>query len=138
MMTMAKYIRWTAAGLLVMHGGIDALGFFSAWDLAKIEEIGGPSFLLDSLEAGHPAIIAFGLLWLVAMVGFMTAGIGAALDTAWWLSLAGIAAGVGLLPTIVWWNDAWIGAVVNFCILAVVVLGRSRIERLHHQDLIGA
>jgi len=72
-MTMAKYIRWTAAGLLVMHGGIDALGFFSAWDLAKIEEIGGPSFLLDSLEAGHPAIIAFGLLWLVAMVGFMTA-----------------------------------------------------------------
>jgi hypothetical protein len=134
---MAKYIRLMAAGLLVIHGGIHALGFFSAWEVAKIEGIGGPSFLLDGLEAGHPAIIAFGLLWLVAMVGFMTAGVGAALDTAWWLFLAGIAAGVGLVPTIVWWNDAWIGAVVNFCILAAVTLGRSRIEPLHHQHPIG-
>lgn len=65
-------------GLLVAHGPVHALGFVSTWDLADVAELGGPSLFLTDRAAGDPALMAFGLSWLVAVVAVVGAGIGAA------------------------------------------------------------
>lgn len=125
-MNVPDYVRWPLAVLLVAHGAIHALGFIWAFDLAEVEGLGGPSMIIAGLESGHPAILAFGILWLVAMVGFMIAGVGVALRTWWALPLAGAAAGISLVPTVVWWNDAWIGALFSGSILVAIVAIRPR------------
>lgn len=125
-MNVPAYLRWPLAVLLVAHGAIHALGFISAFDLAEIEGLGGPSLIIADLESGHPAILAFGILWLVAMVAFMMAGVGVALRTSWALPLAGVATGISLVPAVVWWNDAWIGALLSGIILVAIAGIRPR------------
>ena len=119
---LSRYVRWPLAVLLVAHGAIHVLGFLWAFNLAQIEEIGSPTLLFAGAELGDPGTVAFGLLWLVAMVAFIAAGIGVARGTAWSIPVTGIAAGISLVPTIVWWNDAWIGAVLSGFILVVTVM----------------
>lgn len=114
--------RWIIGGVLVAHGLIHALGFVWAWDLAEVAELGGPTFLIPGLEPGHPAITAFGVLWLVAMVTFVAAGVAAAARRRWWPTLAGIAAGISLVPSVVWWHDANVGAMLSAVILLGVVI----------------
>ncbi len=125
-MNVPDYVRWPLAVLLVAHGAIHALGFIWAFDLGEVEGLGGPSMIIDGLDSGHPAILAFGILWLVAMVGFMIAGVGVALRTSWALPLAGAAAGISLVPTVVWWEDAWIGALFSGVILVAIGVTRPR------------
>lgn len=123
-MNLPDYVRWPLAALLVAHGAVHALGFISAFDLAEIEELGGPTLIITDFDRGHPVLLAFGVLWLITTVAFMTAGIGVALRTWWSLPLAGIAAGISLIPTVVWWNDAWIGALLSGIILVGIAAVR--------------
>lgn len=125
-MNVPGYVRWPLAVLLLAHGAVHALGFISAFDAAEIEGLGGPSMIIADLESGNPAILAFGVLWLVAMVAFMIAGLGVALRTSWSLPMAGVAAGISLVPTVVWWNDAWIGALLSGIILVAIAAIRPR------------
>lgn len=125
-MNIASSIRWSLAVLLVAHGAIHILGFLWALDLAHIEEIGGPTLFITEAVPGEPAAVAFGLLWLISMLTLMTAGIGVARTAKWGLPLAGISAGLSLVPTITWWSDAWIGSLINAAILIVVIIAPNR------------
>lgn len=121
--------RWLLAPLLAAHGAIHVLGFLWAFELAEIDQLGGPTLLIGGAAPGDPEIVAFGGLWLVSMLAFMVAGIGVAMGKAWGLPAAGIASGISLVPTVVWWNDAWIGAVLSAAILIVVIAVRSGRDR---------
>lgn len=125
-MNVPGYVRWPFAVLLVAHGAVHALGFIWAFDAAEIAGLGGPSLVIVDLESGHPAILAFGVLWLVAMVAFLIAGVGVALGTSWSIPLTGVAAGISLVPTLVWWSDAWVGALLSGIILVATVVMRPR------------
>lgn len=128
---MNPVVKWAGSALLLAHGVVHAMGFLSTWELAELGEIGGPTLLLGDLPARHPALLAFGMLWLLAMLAFMMAAIGVALETSWGLPLAGIAAGFSLVPTIVWWQDAWFGALLNVAILGAVAWLGSRQGQAH-------
>ncbi len=106
--------------ILFIHGAIHLLGVWWAFDPGEVAELGGPTLLVTGQGPGDPAIMAFGVAWLVAAIGFMIAG--TAVTVGWQRSrlLAGGAAAISLVPTIVWWNDAWIGAVVSAVVLLSV------------------
>lgn len=114
---MPQLVRLGLAVVVVVHGVVHILGFLATWELAEIGTLGRPS-----LEAGSGPPLAFGLLWLVAMLGFVASGIGMALETAWADGLAKASAVVSLVVTIPWWSDAWVGAVVSAVILVALLL----------------
>ena len=120
------YVRWPFAVLLVAHGAVHVLGFIWAFDAAEIAGLGGPSLVIVDLESGHPAVLAFGVLWLVALVALMIAGVGVALGTSWSIPLTGVAAGISLVVTVLWWSDAWVGALLSGIILVATVVMRRR------------
>ena len=120
-MNVANPLRWPMAVLLVAHGVIHVLGFLWALDLGNVEEIGGPSMFITTAVPGEPAVVVLGFLWLLSMLALMTAGVGVARTERWGLPLAGIAASLSLIPTIVWWSDAWIGASLSAAIVVLVI-----------------
>lgn len=120
-MNTPSYVRWPLAVVLVAHAAVHVLGFLWAFDLADFEEINAPSLFMTGAVPGDPAMVAFGVLWLVSMLALIAAGIGVAINTTWALPLAGVAAAVSIVPTVVWWTDAWIGALLSGAILVLVV-----------------
>jgi hypothetical protein len=106
--------------ILFVHGPIHLLGVWWAFDLGEVAELGGPTLLVTGQGPGDPAIMAFGFAWLVAAIGFIIAGVAVAVGSGRSRLLAGGAAAISLVPTIVWWNDAWIGAVVSTVVLLSV------------------
>lgn len=123
---MHSAVKWTLAASFVAHGSIHSLGFVWAFDLAELSELGGPSLLIPDAERGDATLIAFGMLWLVSMLAFFAAGWAVAAGSRWWSRLAGMAAGISLVPTIAWWDDAWRGALINLAILALAALTGER------------
>lgn len=110
-------IRRVPAIVLAGHGAIRVPGFVTTWELAEVEELGGPSLILGGLQPGHPALRELGLLWLLAMLGFLLAAVGVATGQAWWPTLAGVSAAISLVVTVLWWKDARVGAVVSGIVL---------------------
>ena len=86
----------------------------------------GPTLLVTDQAPGNPTIVALGLLWFAAAIGFIAAGVAVAFGRQRSELLAGVAAAISLVPTIVWWNDAWIGAVVSALVLPSIALLRNR------------
>lgn len=109
------------AGLILFgHGAIHLLGVWWAFGLGEVEELGGPT-LLDQ-QPGEPATIVFGVLWLAAALGLMAAGVMVVFGLWRAILMAAVAAGVSIIPTVVWWNNAWIGAVVSAVVLLAAAL----------------
>ncbi len=132
---MSNRLRWGIGALLVLHGAIHLLGFLSTFDLARFEQLGAPTLLPSGLEPGDPLLLAFGLVWLVAFLAFVIAGAGVVTQASWAWTVTGIAAGISLAATVVWWRDAWIGAAVSAVVLVVAVVvhrrGDATLDRGH-------
>lgn len=119
MPTVPRTVRFVIAGILVIHGLIHVLGVVTNWEIAEVDELGA-STLFDVEPGGGPALV-LGLLWLVAALGFVAAGVGLAARARWTRTVAAAAAAVSLVVTVMWWSDAWIGAVVSAVVCAVVL-----------------
>ena len=66
--------------MLILHGIIHGIAFSSAWQLADVPGASGRS----TVRMPEAAQRAFGLLWLVALIGFAGAGLGLLFSLAWW------------------------------------------------------
>lgn len=108
---------YIVGAVLITHGIVHAIGFSTAWELADAPGLSGRT----SIRMPEPAERAFGLLWLVAMIGFVGAGLGLLFTQPWWQELTVIAAAISLVPIAVWWRDAWVGALVNAAAIATVL-----------------
>ncbi len=126
--------RWFAAFVLLTHGTVHLMGFMWAFDLASPEGIGGPTLLPSNIVPGDPLAVALGVFWLAAAVAFVAAATTALVATNWLRVLAGAAAGISLIPTILWWSDAWIGAVLSSVILSVALLWPRLVRKRRGRD----
>jgi hypothetical protein len=72
---------------------------------------------------------AFGMLWLIATVGFFAAAFGLMTGQSWWSTIAVIASFASLLAVIPWWNSITPGimskrsAVLVDIVIIVALLG---------------
>lgn len=117
-------IRIFVATLLIGHGLVHLLGFVVPWRLATLEEMPYKTTLLaGSLDVGAAGIRVVGLLWLLAAVGFVVAGVAVFTQHPWW---GAVTLGVTLFSLalcILGWPEARFGLLVNLAILGYLFLG---------------
>jgi hypothetical protein len=97
---MLKYIVATA---FIAHGLGHSLGFLAAWTALPMGFVDRPWLLPGGFTMASPVGRAFGLLWLVAMIATIGAGLGLLYGQMWWRPLALAAAVISLTAILPWW-----------------------------------
>ena len=111
--------------LLIAHGLAHAPGILGSFDLAMFE---GPSREPNLLftDAGDRAIQAFGIVWTLAALSFVVAGAGVLLRRAWSSTAVWVALAFSLPVTVLWYQDAIVGLVLNVSIAVVLLATQIR------------
>jgi hypothetical protein len=118
-----------AATALVLHGLIHLMGTGVYLKLTSIEALPYKTALLGGIwEIGVPGIRIFGLLWGVAALGFIAAVVGLATDAGWTQPLLLGTTLLSLMLTVLDWNSAWAGVIINVIILVGLMLWPRIIE----------
>jgi hypothetical protein len=102
-------LRTLVALVLIMHGLAHAMGFLESWTRINVGFRDAP-WVLGGATVESAVGKAFGLLWLVAMAGWVGAGLGLLLHQEWWVPLAIASAVVSLVTILPWWNTVVDGA----------------------------
>ncbi len=120
---MPTIVRYIAAFIVFAHGLVHLMYFVSYWPLAKIEELPYKTTLLyGRWDVGPGGMRLVGLLYLVAVVGFIVAAIGLAFASGWWRPVMAAAAVLSLVLTSLDFSVAYGGPIINLIILALVLL----------------
>ena len=120
-------LRVVSAIVLVAHGLGHVLGFLAAWTSITMGFTGRP-WIFGGAEIGSPVGKLFGLVWLVALAGFVAAGYALYRDESWWGTVAVAASILSLAVILPWWNTVTpgsrFGAVLVDMIAIAVVVGQ--------------
>jgi len=117
-------IRIFVAILLIVHGLVHLLGFVVPWRLATVESLAYKTTLLSgNLDVGEAGIRVIGLLWLLAAIGFVVAGIAAFALHPWWRAVTLGVTLLSLVLCILDWPDTQLGVLINLVILGYLFFG---------------
>lgn len=127
--------RWLLAAPLILHGIAHISGFISSWTSNLAGFVERPWILSSTVTLRDPLGRAFGLLWLVALISLVGAGVGLISGQDWWPSLTVIGAILSLVVILPWWNTvppgAKVGAAFNLLVIILLLLPvKSRILEL--------
>lgn len=122
-------IKIGVVALLAVHGLIHTMGFLGTMGLAQFE--GASRVPTNVIVAGPEDLIVriLGLVWLIALAGFLLAAVLLVMDAAAWRPVAMASVAVSMVVVILWWGNAPMGAVANALVLAAVILA-PRLEAL--------
>ncbi len=87
----------------------------------------GRSWIMEALALGTPAAVVGGLIWLVAGIALMAAGVGYlgfAPLAGQWPILAVVGGGLGLVAVALYFHPLYLAALVINVVLVVVAWGR--------------
>lgn len=109
--------------VLALHGLVHLLGFASYWQLAQIEGLPYKTTVLaGQLNLGAAGIRVFGALWLVAAVAFVVTAVAMIGQFSWWRDLLLLATIFSFGLTLLDWQVAKAGGLVDIAILALLFL----------------
>jgi hypothetical protein len=118
---MSKLATIIFAILVILHGLIHLMGTIVYMQWGEIESLPYKTTLLNGRwDLGETGIKAFGLLWLIPLVGFVLAGIALLTGWGWWQPLLTGVSLFSLLVTALDWHVAYAGTAVNVIILVVL------------------
>lgn len=119
-------MRFIITAMLIGHGLAHLSGFVASWTSNLAGYSARPWIFSAEVALQSSVGRVFGLLWLVAMIGFVGAGLGLASGQEWWTTLALSAAVVSLAVILPWWNTvppgAWAGAAFDLLIILLLLL----------------
>lgn len=115
-------LRWAIIVVLLAHGVGHMMGFLAAWTTIPMGFNTNPWLLSSHVTVQSAVGRAFGLLWLVALVGFVGATIGLITDQGWWRGLAIAAAFISLVAIVPWWNTVTPGSRLGAVLVDVVII----------------
>lgn len=128
------WLRWLMVIVLIAHGIGHVTGFLNAWTTMPMGFSDAPWLFGGDVVATSAVGKAWGLLWLVAFIAFVGAGLGLWFHQPWWIAMAGAAAAISLVAIVPWWNTvvggARAGALVNVALLLLIVFWRPGLEAL--------
>jgi len=115
--------RIIVAVVLILHGLIHLMGFVVPWKLASIEGLSYKTTILSgALDIGATGARLLGLVWLLAAIGFVIAGIAVLGRYPDWQTLTLIVTILSLALTILGWPDSQFGVLVNIIILLYLLI----------------
>jgi hypothetical protein len=128
--------KYLVAFVLIMHGLAHIAGPLGFWTSGPQAFAEKPWLLSQGITPQSTVGRLFGLVWLVAVLGFVGAGLGLLFGQAWWPTLAVAAAVVSLVAIVPWVRlvppGAWAGACLDLVILVALLpaWGSSVVEVL--------
>lgn len=136
METFTRLVRWAFALLLILHGFAHLPGVLGSWKLKTFDDVSfQPNALLT--DASDTTVFLLGVVWLMAAIGFLVAGVSMLVHYDWWPHIALRAVVTSLIPTTLWNEDARIGLMLNIALLIVIlgIMGWNRAEERNSQVL---
>lgn len=119
-----------AAAVLILHGLVHLMGTAVYMKIGKVEGLPYKTTLLSGRwDLGESGIRVFGALWVVPALGFMLCGLGLLAGWPWAQPMAVGLALLSLLLTLLDWNTAYAGAIVDTAILCVIWLAPAVLAR---------
>ncbi len=119
-------LRWIVGIVLIAHGIGHSMGMLAAWTTVPSGLTPGHWLLSNDVTMESALGKAFGVLWLVALIAFIGAGLGVIFQQEWWQSLAVVSAVLSLVAIVPWLNImpifSAIGAVVVDLAVLIVLL----------------
>lgn len=120
---------------LGIHGLIHLMGFVAYWPLKEVPELAyKTAFLGGRLEFGANGTRLFSVLWLLAAIGFIVAGIALLSEWSWGVPLLVLVTVLSLVITALDWEPAFRGTLINVAILAGLVLAPHFARLLPHTN----
>ena len=109
---------------LILHGLVHLLWFVVPWQITEVDGLPyRTTIFAGRMDIHENGIKLMGLLWAVATVGFILAGIGLLFSTSWWWSLTMGVALFSLLLNIINVPESKWGAAIDLVIIAVLWFG---------------
>ena len=117
--------------VLVLHGLIHLIGTAVYLRLADIQGFAYKTSVLGGrLDLGDSGVRAYGMLWLLAAIGFVLAALALMQGWDWWGTALLAVTLLSLGLTSLDWSVAFAGAIVNIVILVLLWLGRRMVGEL--------
>ena len=110
--------------VIFMHGMAHISGFIASWSKLDTGYTDKPWIFPGNFSLHSAVGKAWGLLWILAMLGLVGTSLGIIFSQNWWPSLAMAAAVISLVAIFPWWQSVPAGAKAGalFDILIIVVL----------------
>jgi hypothetical protein len=117
-------LRFAAASLLIMHGLANITGLLGAW--TSSQEFSDKHWLFSKGVTLRSTVgRAFSLLWFVALICLVGAGLGLLFQQLWWPTLAVAGAATSLVAIVPWLTalppGAWAGALFDVLVIVALV-----------------
>ena len=117
-------MRTALSFFFIVHGIAHLPGFLVPWRLAAPAEIPYTTTVLGgTADLGPIGIRIVSMLWLVAALAFVVAGVTTFLDDVAWRTLALTATLASLALTVLGWPYSRIGLALNLLLLAYLLWG---------------
>lgn len=116
-------MRWVIGIFFVLHGIGHSMGFLAAWTRVEVGFSDAPWILPGDVAVKSPVGAAWGVLWAVALVGWVAAGIGVLSRSDSWETLAIASAIASLAAILPWWRTVPGGAKAGALVDVVVLVG---------------
>jgi len=121
---MPRLLTFATAALLFIHGLIHLMGTVVYMQWGTIEGLTYKTTLLfDTWPVGEAGMRVFGGLWLLLAVGFVACAVALIAGWSWWHPLLIGTTLLSLGLTLLDWENAYAGVVVNVIILVALVVG---------------
>lgn len=124
-------MRQLMGAFFILHGLGHAVGVVACWTRLDVGFRNALWLLPGRVTLRSPIGAAFGMFWLVAMVGWIVAGAGAISGTEWWPALGAASAVVSILAMAPWWDamppSVRLGLLADVVVLVALIspLGRE-------------
>jgi hypothetical protein len=109
---------------LILHGLVHLIGFVVPWQLVTTVEFPYSTMILaDKVDVGATGIRLIGLLWLLAAIGYVIAGIGLFTSVPWWMGLTLWVTVFSLVLCITGWPGSQFGVYIDVILLGYLLFG---------------
>ena len=117
-------MKLAVGAFFVLHGLVHLLWFVVLWRITTVDGVPySTTVLAHRIDVGDTGIRVVGLLWLVATLGWVAAGLGLIFLVPWWQGLTIAVALFSSALCILGLPEAKYGLLINLIVIALLFLG---------------